>query len=59
VGAKNVIDVIDKVLERAEKALGKRLIEFGADHAFAARCSVHCSGHGEVRTFLTPAKIDN
>jgi hypothetical protein len=54
VGGKNAIE---RMVERAEQAMGKKVIEFGADREFAKHFSIRCSDQGEVRAFLTPAKV--
>ncbi len=50
-------NAIERIVERAGQAAGKKLIEFSPDHEFAKHFFVRCSDPGEVRSFLTPAKI--
>ncbi len=53
VGEKNAME---RVVERIEHAFGKKLDEF-EDHEFTRNFFVHCAAKGEVRNFLTPAKL--
>lgn len=48
---------IARLFEQIEHAFGKKLDEFNDDHEFAQNYFVHCSAKGEVRDFLTPAKL--
>jgi hypothetical protein len=50
-------NTIERVVEQIEHAFGKKLDEFDDDHEFARNFFVHCPAKGEVRTFLTPAKL--
>lgn len=54
IGEKNTIE---RVVEQIEHAFGKKLDEFDDDHEFARNFFVHCAAKGEVRSFLTPAKL--
>lgn len=54
VGEKNAIE---RVVEQIEHAFGKKLDEFDEDHEFTRNFFVHCAAKGEVRNFLTPAKL--
>ncbi len=54
IGEKNSIK---RVFEQIEHAFGKKLDEFDDDHEFARNFFVHCAAKGEVRSFLTPAKL--
>jgi hypothetical protein len=55
IGEKNTIG---RVVEQIEHAFGKKLDEFDDDHEFARNFFVHCAAKGEVRSFLTPAKLN-
>ena len=54
IAAKNVVE---RMIERTERALGKKLIAISPDHDFASHFFVGCSDPGELRNLLTPAKV--
>jgi hypothetical protein len=51
------MNVIQRVIEQAEHALGKKLANFDTDQRFGSNFFVHCPDKNAVQSFLTPAKL--
>lgn len=51
------MNVIQRVIEQVEHALGKKLSDLDGDHQFGSNFFVHCPDKNAMQSFLTPAKL--